>query len=219
MLVRVLPADAIVTRDGGLLAGVRLTGPARTALDLAAERPLPEALMLTDAVARSTLAAFRGGLAGLGDDQLSHAARAAACRPLYQAIACPVHERVSVAQALEHTEPLRESPSESLSFGHIVAAGLPAPRCQVRLETNRGVVRVDFYWEEFDLIGECDGRIKYDGSLGDASEAMVHQSAREQALRDRGHGVVRWSAAAMAYRPEIVVDEVAARLRSRGWCG
>lgn len=78
---------------------------------------------------------------------------------------------------------------------------------------------MDFYWEEFDLIGECDGRIKYDGSLGDASEAMVHQSAREQALRDRGHGVVRWSAAAMVYRPEIVVDEVAARLRSRGWDG
>ncbi len=219
VLVRRLPADAVTDVDGAVYAGLRLTSQARTAIDLAAEFALPEALMVTDFIARRNLAAFRGGSRNHGTAELPHAAKMAALQPLLHAPVCRAHHSPAVAQVITHTNPLRESPAESLSFGHIVDAGLPMPRCQAHIETGAGVMRVDFYWEEFDLIGECDGRIKYDGTVGEPDESLVHQSAREQALRDAGHGMVRWAAAGMAYRTHAVLDAIAQRLRARGWPG
>lgn len=219
VLVRRLPADAVTDVNEAAYAGLRLTSQARTAIDLAAEFALPEALMVTDFVTRQNLAAFRGGYRTLGTAELPHAAKMAALQPLLQAPVCRAHNSPAVTQVIAHTNPLRESPAESLSFGHIVDAGLPAPRCQAHIETDAGVMRVDFYWEEFDLIGECDGRIKYDGTVGEADESLVHQSAREQALRDAGHGMVRWAAAGMAFRTHAVLDAITQRLRARGWPG
>jgi hypothetical protein len=87
-----------------------------------------------------------------------------------------------------------ESPLESISRLKMAASGLPAPRLQVDICDEDGVFlgRSDFYWDEFGVVGEADGDLKYDGRFGDAQE-IVAQERRRQALFERaGLLVVRW---------------------------
>ena len=226
--VRELPLEALTDLPAGTARGLQLTTPARTAIDLACELPLPEALMLTDHVARQALMGLRGRptrgdaedtLGPSGRGELSRVARQAALRPLELAVVAAVHRRPGVRQALELTDPMRDSPPESYSFGTFVLAGLPVPQCQVRFDVDGQIIRVDFYWPEFGLVGECDGNVKYDGTYGLAAEAMVGQNVREQALRDMGLSVVRWTAAEVFLRPDAVVHRIATRLMGCGWDG
>lgn len=48
--------------------------------------------------------------------------------------------------------------------------------------------RVDFYWPEFDVVGECDGRVKY----GNATD-LWNEKRREDAIRPLVRRFVRWS--------------------------
>lgn len=230
--VRELPRHAVTDLPDGTIRGLQVTTPARTALDLAYELPLPEALMLTDHVARQSLSKIAGehGIRRLVRDaadlgpaeghELSLAQRQAALRPLEMAIVSAVHRRPQVARVLALTDPLRESPPESMTYGVFVLAGLPVPECQVRFRVGPAQeVRVDFYWPEFALVGECDGQIKYDGTFGPPEEAWVDQNVREQALRDLGLSVVRWTAKEIFFRPDGVVARVANRLAGLGWGG
>ena len=84
-------------------------------------------------------------------------------------------------RSLSLADPIRESPIESLSYGHMVEAGLPLPTCQCEVRTPQGTLFPDFYWEERRLIGESDGRWKYVDS-----GAVMHEKEREQVLRDLG---------------------------------
>jgi hypothetical protein len=57
-------------------------------------------------------------------------------------------------------------------------------------------VRTDFYWEEFRTVGEFDGKAKYGRDLRpgqDPGEAVYREKRREDALRDLGLQVVRWT--------------------------
>ena len=121
--------------------------------------------------------------------------------------------------ALQLTDPLRDSPPESFSFGTFVLAGLPLPECQVWFHLTDGVARVDFYWAEFGLVGECDGFIKYDGTFDLPQKAWADQNVREEELRALGLSVVRWTAHEALYFPSRVVERVAARLLGCGWDG
>lgn len=221
--VRSLPPEAVTECTEGLLQGLRVTTPARTALDLAGELTLPEALMLTDKVARQALAAFQGRGANQGPvvtpDGLSFAAKQAAFRTLESAAIAPIHGRERTRRVLTLTDPLRESVAESSSFGWFVVAKLPLPRCQVWLETESHRARVDFYWDDFCLVGECDGNVKYDGSFGPSDASMVQQNVREQALKDAGFAVVRWTAPEALFRPDQFIARVERRLRGCGWRG
>ena len=64
------------------------------------------------------------------------------------------------------------------------------------------IARVDFLWEEFGLVGECDGRIKYSDR-----DALYSEKRREDAIRQRGLGMVRWGS------PDLTNDVLARRLR------
>ena len=55
------------------------------------------------------------------------------------------------------------------------------------IRTPMGIFFPDFYWEGERLIGEADGREKYEDS-----EASVREKEREQCLRDLDFRVVRW---------------------------
>lgn len=188
--VRRLPPEALTELPDGPARGLRLTTPARTALDLAMERDLPEALMLTDHVARISLQAFAGrqslepayGDAEAQYPQLSLAAQQAAMRQLRAAAVCKGHWSSRVRRILELTNPLRESPAESASFGHFVEGGLPVPEVQAPFSVDGRLLRSDFYWREFGLVGECDGSVKYDGSCGPSEFTLVRQNDREQAF-------------------------------------
>jgi hypothetical protein len=90
----------------------------------------------------------------------------------------------------------RESPLESLSFGVFVLHGIPLPRCQVPIVDDRGdlIGIVDFYWPEFGVIGEADGRLKYrrtlDG-LDPKPTTLLDEKYRQELLEDHAV-VVRW---------------------------
>ncbi len=198
--VEQLPAEHLA-RDP---EGYAVTGLVRTAIDLSAGLPLPEALVILDAAARQLCTAFvvsprrsdysNPRLVEASRDQLADVARS--------------RRRTGLSSAIGLAEPGRESAAESLSAGHFHLAGLPTPRFQAPVRTPIGTLFPDCLWEPQGLIGECDGAVKY----AEGSSAFVAEKEREQALRDLGYGVVRWLAKEIMARPEQVVARVARAL-------
>lgn len=188
---------ALVTRDGD---GRPITTLARTAVDLALLRSLPDALVILDGAARLLCAAM---VAAPRRRDYANPRLAAAVRQLFE------HANLSrraagLSAAIELCDPRRESAPESMSAGHFHLAALPAPQCQAKLQTPIGDAFPDFYWPEHNLIGECDGAVKY----ADA-QAYVREKEREQALRDLGYRMVRWQAKEIMVSPNVVVERVA----------
>jgi hypothetical protein len=97
------------------------------------------------------------------------------------------------------------SPLESVSRVAFRDMGLPAPQLQVSLGDASRVGIVDFYWEEFGVVGEADGLMKYD----EQPEALRAEKLRQEALESLGFIVVRWTWDDIWRRP----DWVEARLR------
>jgi hypothetical protein len=195
----VLPARQ-VSRDE---QGSRLTSPARTAVDLSADLPLPEALVILDAAARMICASLvaRPRREDFGNPRLVAAAR----EQLADAAATKRASRLRPAIGL--VEPARESVIESLSAGHFECAGLPRPLFQEPVRTAAGVFFPDCLWRAQRLIGEADGAIKYADQA-----AIVAEKEREQALRDAGWQIVRWLGKEIMARPQSVVERVARAL-------
>ena len=182
-----------VTRDRG---GYPVTAVARTAVDLAAGLPLPEALVILDHAARLTVATYvsRPRRGDYGNLRLVRAAR----ETLVSATtARTLRLLVSVVPLVE---PCRESAAESLSAGHLALSELPAPRFQAPIRTTAGTLFPDFFWPDAMLIGEVDGAIKYTDAT-----AFVLEKEREQVLRDMGYRFVRWLAKEIMLRPHEVM--------------
>jgi hypothetical protein len=100
------------------------------------------------------------------------------------------------------------TPLESVSRVAFAEHGLPEPRLQVTLvwdEFGNPKYIVDFYWEEFGVVGEADGLFKYDDPL-----ALRAEKLRQEDLEARGYIVVRWTWEDIWRRPEWV----AMRLRN-----
>lgn len=157
--------------------GLEVTTLARTIVDLARVAPFPSAVVAADA-----------GLArdpSLDVDVLASELGPRGARGIARA------ERV-----IAFADGESGSPGESLSRTSIAAAGLPAPVLQQRFEDERGVMVVDFWWPEFNLIGEFDGAVKYDDIRFLAGrtphQALLDEKDREDRLRALGPRVVRW---------------------------
>ena len=91
------------------------------------------------------------------------------------------------------------SPGETLSRVRIHEFGFPKPELQCRFSDQRGLIGiVDFWWPEYRLIGEFDGREKYVREVytgGRATaEVVIDEKRREDRLRavEPGPGVARW---------------------------
>ena len=109
--VRVLPKGGVVA----LPSGLRATTWARTAVDLASEQGLPEALVTLDSAARAHALDLAGTrwLRSASDRVLR------ACKePLVAAVpTVPRHARRRTLEAISYVDPRRESATESLSAG------------------------------------------------------------------------------------------------------
>jgi len=72
---------------------------------------------------------------------------------------------------------------------------VPKPTLQTKLLSNFGAYlgRVDFYWEEFGVVGEADGRLKYESGeeLLD-TQALWKEKQQADRMGDFGAVVVRW---------------------------
>ncbi|MGB3771292.1 MAG: hypothetical protein WBA00_09130 [Rhodococcus sp. (in: high G+C Gram-positive bacteria)] len=150
------------------VGGLRVTGAARTALDLACIVSRAQALCVVESAYRAGAVDLVGVLDRMGRRDGIARARTAA----------------------ELASPLTESIGESWSRALMLDwPEIPEPRLQHRFFNGRGVfvARSDFDWKER-LVGEFDGLGKYADR-----ESLVREKLREDALRAMGIHVVRWT--------------------------
>ena len=200
--VATLPPDQVV-RDA---AGYAVTSLPRTAVDMAAGLPLPDALVILDAAARALCAGF---VAEPRRSDYSNPRLIRASRQMLAEVARQ-RRRTGLLPAIELVEPCRESAAESLSAGQFELAGVPRPEFQAKIRTRVGQFFPDCFWREHGVVGECDGAGKY----RDPNET-VREKERHQILHDLGYGVVRWLAKEIMFQPAVVVARVQRELDSR----
>jgi hypothetical protein len=171
---------------------IAVTSVARTVLDLSRTLPWEQAVAAGD----------RALAVGLDPDELEQVlTRMAHWRGARQA-----------RRVVAMLDPLSESPGESVSRVRFVEQGIPSANSQFVVRDRRGeqVARSDFGWEEFQTVGEFDGKIKYGRLLrpGERVEDVVFdEKQREDAIRDEGWQVVRWCWADL-YRPGVIGDRL-----------
>lgn len=189
-----------ITRDE---QGYDVTTVARTAVDLAAGRSLPDSLVLFDDAARKIIAGL------IGDPRRRDFANPRFAKHAIELLeeAYLMRRPAGLATAIRLTNPARESVAESLSAGHIHLSGLPMPCFQTKIQSQIGALYPDFFWKEHKLVGEVDGKTKY----LDPAE-VVREKRREQILRDMGYLVVRWLASEIMLHPHLVIDRIARAL-------
>jgi hypothetical protein len=98
-----------------------------------------------------------------------------------------------------------ESPLESVSRLVLSWMRVPTPDLQARLCNERGwfAGRVDFYWPEFGVVGEADGRMKYEDR-----SILIAEKRRQEALEALGLIVVRWDWTDVTRRPRLLADRL-----------
>ena len=179
--------------------GYAVTSPARTAVDVARGLELPRALVVLDGAARVICASLVTAVRrrDFANPRLVRAAVDLLTQAATEARAARLDDVLSLVN------PSRESAPESLSAGHIYAAGLPMPRFQAEIRTPIGTFFADCLWEDQRLIGECDGAVKYADAQG-----YVLEKEREQALRDEDFRFVRWQAKEAVLRPLRMIERI-----------
>jgi hypothetical protein len=161
-----LRPDEVVEIDGS-----PVTVPARTAFDLARHLPLAGAVVALDFALHeglTTRAELTELIARYGNWPKVRRAR----------------------RALALADERSESVLESVSRLVMIKLRIPAPRPQARVYDVAGVLcgRVDFYWDEFGVFGEADGRLKYDNGV----DTLFEEKGRQEDLEDLGLVAVRW---------------------------
>lgn len=160
-----LPHDAIVDIDG-----TAVTSPARTVFDLARHLPIAAGVVALDYALHVELTAW---------DELDEWLRACRNWPKIR----------QARRALGLADGRSESVLESVSRLVIMRLGLPKPEPQAQIRDLAGVLcgRVDFYWDEYGVFGEADGRLKYtDGDV------LFAEKQRQEAIEDLSLIGVRW---------------------------
>jgi hypothetical protein len=166
--------DEVVEVDG-----LAVTGPVRTAFDLARSLPLEPAVVALDAALASRVV------------QAADLARAVA------EVAGTRGSRTA-ARAVAFADGRSESVGESRSRLVLHRLGLAPTALQLVCRDAGGssLGRADFGWEDERVVGEFDGRVKYGRLLRpgqDPGDVVFEEKRREDAFRDAGWGVVRWT--------------------------
>ncbi|RVW01725.1 type IV toxin-antitoxin system AbiEi family antitoxin domain-containing protein [Rhodococcus spongiicola] len=179
-----LDSDEVTTIDG-----LRVTTVARTVVDLARSLPFEQAVVAGDHALHTKRCTFR-------DLEASR----------------PQSARRKVARVSSQLDGRSESVGESRSRVLMIREQLPIPDCQANLYAPDGVHlgRVDFLFEEFGVVGEFDGRIKYGRLVPDGqvpADVLWAEKTREDAIRAAGWQVVRWGWNELS-TPHVVVQRI-----------
>jgi hypothetical protein len=167
------------------LGRINVLGPHRTVLDIARESGVAHGLVAADSALRLGLTTPQRVGAALAMTRGWPGGR-------------------NATRVVELADGRAESALESLSRLRIAEAGLPLPELQVRITWANGawIGRVDFYWDEFGVVGEADGMRKYRAGFA----RVTGEKLRHEELEDAGLIVVRWGW-------EVATDFAAARRR------
>ena len=198
-----------VPGDPVQIDGLFSTSLARTVVDVARTGAFGPAVAVADAALRRTAHPIDGlPRTFLTRDELR---RELADVPLRQGVA-------KARRVIEFADGAADRPGESMSRVSMQLARLPRPQLQVEIVGASGEVwTVDFWWPQFNLIGEFDGKDKYTNPeflRGRTPEQAVYdEKLREDDLRAAGHGMSRWNWP-VAISPRLLRDKlVAAGLR------
>lgn len=172
---KVVHTGGLPEADLTVVDGLRVTNLARTAVDIA--------LSLTDCA--QILAVFDSGLRmGVSRAELT------------DRLAAPRRGVARARHVLAFANGLSANPGESWGRAQMIEAGLPIPILQSEYDLGDGHTALcDYDWDG-QVVGEFDGFGKYlreelrPGE--DPGEVVVREKLREDRLRDRGLGVVRW---------------------------
>jgi very-short-patch-repair endonuclease len=172
------------------LRGMRATAILRTLEDISRRTPLVEAVVVADMALHAgvvELSAFR-----------SWARSRRGGRGL-----------VNLRRVADHAEPKSESQMETRLRMLLVLAGLPRPAAQVSIHDGKGrfIGRPDLYYEERRLGLEYDGGVH--------RESLVEDNRRQNRLLEEGIRLLRFTAADVLSRPDVVVAQVRAILEGR----
>ena len=155
---------------------LRVTSLARTVADLARTTPFTWGVIVADQ-------ALSAGTTRL---ELSAAVEASS----------PAAGMARARQVVLFADARSESVAESASRVTIARTGLPRPVPQVPIEVDgRIIARGDFGWEDWKLIGEMDGEVKYrpgDDPDTTPEAVMAAQNRRQERIRQAGYWVTRW---------------------------
>jgi hypothetical protein len=158
--------------DVATYQGLLVTSVARTLVDVARSRPVATSVAAIDAALREDMVTI---------DEFEDCLRY-----------CWNWPGIRRAQrAIGLCDRRAESPLESVSRLVFSWLQLPPPELQRQVFDAYGplVARPDFYWDEYGVFGEADGRLKYaDGGR----DALLREKERHEALEDLGLTGVRW---------------------------
>lgn len=175
------------------VSGLPVTAPVRTVVDCAMSLGSRAALATADGALHAGVS--RGSCLALLE-------RMSGRRGVVQARAC-----------LELADDGAESPGESCARFAVLAAGLPVPETQVRVETHLGIFWSDLGWPAWRLLAEYDGRSKYEAG-GSAAAVVLAEKRRQDAIEEAGFRVLRITADDLR-APERLVARILRALPSR----
>lgn len=170
------------------IAGYEVTTLARTVVDLAARRSLEVATVFADAALRRTdHPIFSIPRSALDKEQLVQELELVPLR----------HGSARARETIEFADGAADRPGESISRVSMFRAGIAAPQLQVEMYGASGArYFVDFWWPQFNLIGEFDGAAKYTDPQflrgRTPEQALRDEKFREDDLRATGKGMSRW---------------------------
>lgn len=175
----------ILGNDVTTVAGLRVTSLARTVIDLAANAKFVNAVVVADHALRLDRWGKREPPCTL--DAISAA--------LERRLPARAHARIARVIAFATTQ--SDSPLESVSRVNMYNVGIPQPVLQQRFSDYRGLIGFsEFYWPEYKLVGEADGRSKYTDPRyrngRSLEEVLLDEKKRADRLRAIGLNVSRW---------------------------
>lgn len=151
-------------------SGMNVTVPGRAALEAATMLTVESGLVSVDAVLA------RG---------FAHPEELAARQPYFAK--WPGAQRLQLVCRL--ADGRSESPGESRSRYLFWSRGLPAPQLQFEIFGSTGllIARTDFAWPEYGVLGEFDGKVKYERLLRPgqgAGDVVFEEKQREDRIRE-----------------------------------
>ena len=175
-----LPAHHVIEVEG-----LRVTSPARTWLDCAADIGFANVVAMGDHVLRHELSV---------KSELEEIVRWARRR----------RGVVAARQALPLLDPRAESPGESITRVHLITFGLPRPEVNINVFHNgRWIARVDIAWREARLV------LEYDGAVHLQEDVRRRDAVRRNELQEAGWLVLTVTADDLR-RPTDMATRVAA---------
>jgi len=174
-----LPPEDVRDRDG-----FRITTPARTVVDVARSVSVGAGVVTMDSALNQKLATA---------EEIEAV--------LVRCARWPGIRKARAAFAL--TDANADSALETVSRLVIARLRLPAPRTQAIIldQYGRVIGECDFYWPEFGVFGEADGKKKYlRPEVEDGWNPLYLEKMRQEDLEDVGLAGVRWGWTDVRYR-------------------